>query len=570
MMRLVKAALLLFFLAPICSFSQQDKVPDIPVNYFLNPLDIQLFLSGTFGEIRTNHFHSGIDIKTNQREGYPVYAVADGYISRLRVQIGGFGNAVYINHPNGLTSVYAHLQRFNDKISLAIKNHQYLKETFEADFQLTPIEIPVKKGDIIAWSGNTGGSAGPHLHFEIRNSKTEQTINPLMLGIKLQDQIKPLISGLYIYKVNDAPFNEFTTKQYFQTIGNDGKYTLNKINTVNVSGKIGLGIITNDLMNGSANRNGIYSTTIWLDNEKIYETVVDQFYFDQTRTVNTYIDYPSKILSGRVIEKGFISKGGKTSFHKTLVNNGIIYLKDNLIHDVKYLVKDANGNESVLNFKIKSIDTSIPPAYKAKGTLLSHEQENVFSKEDIIIKFPKGAFYDDVDFTFSKSSKTATSLSPIYNIHNKLTPLHQAFELLIKVDSSLNKIKDKLVIVNENGAYQGGEVVNEYIRAYPKSFGNFHLKVDSIAPNITPINIANNANLSLQKSISVRISDNLSGIKDFKGYINGKWVLMEYDYKKGLLWHNFDERTGFGKHTFTLVVSDMKKNTKTLQFNFFR
>jgi hypothetical protein len=569
-MRLVKAALLFFCLSPICSFSQQDKLPEIPDNYFLNPLDIKLFLSGTFGEVRSNHFHSGIDIKTNQREGYPVYAVADGYISRLRVQIGGFGNAVYINHPNGLTSVYAHLQRFNDKMSLAIKNYQYLIENFEADFPLTPIEIPVKKGDIIAWSGNTGGSAGPHLHFEIRNTKTEQTINPLVLGIKIQDDVKPQINGFYIYKVNNAPFNEFTPKQYFQTVGANGKYNLNKVSVVNVSGKIGLGIMTNDHMNGSGNRNGVYSSTIWLDQEKIYETQADQFYFDQTRTVNTYIDYPSKISSGRVIEKGFISKGGKTSFHKTLVNNGIIYLQDNQIHDIKYQIKDVNGNESVLNFKIKSTDTSIPTGYKAKGVLLNHKQENIIAKEDIIIKFPKGIFYDDVDFTYSKTPKIANSLSPIHSIHNKLTPLHQAFELMIKVDTSLNKVKDKLVVVNENGAYQGGEVVNEYIRAYPKSFGKFYLKIDSIAPNITPINIINNANLSLQKAISLKINDNLSGIKEFKCYINGKWVLMEYDYKKGLLWHNFDERTGFGKHTFTIVVSDMKKNVKTLQLNFFR
>ncbi|WP_026903958.1 M23 family metallopeptidase [Pedobacter glucosidilyticus] len=569
-MRFFRAALFVFCLFPISSFSQQDKLPEIPPNYFLNPLDLKLFLSGTFGEIRTNHFHSGIDIKTNQREGYPVYAVADGYISRLRVQIGGFGNAVYINHPNGLTSVYAHLQRFNSKISLAIKNYQYLRESFEADFPLTPIEIPVKKGDIIAWSGNTGGSAGPHLHFEIRNTKTEQTINPLALGIKIQDDVKPQINGFYIYKINHAPFNEFTPKQYFQTIGTNGKYTLNKVSVVNVSGKIGFGLVTHDLMNGSGNRNGIYSTTIWLDNEKIYETQADQFYFDQTRAVNAYIDYPSKISSGRVIEKGFISKGGKNSFHKTLVNNGIIYLQDNNIHDVKYLVKDANGNEAVLNFKIKSIDTNLPSPYKARGTLFNHEQENTFIKEDIAIKFLKGTFYDDVDFTYSKSAKTSNSLSPIHIIHNKLTPLHQAFELLLKVDSSLNKMKDKLVIVNENGIYQGGELTNGYIRAYPKSFGKYYLKVDSIAPNVTPINIVDHANLSLQKAISFKIGDNLSGIKEFKGYINGKWILMEYDYKRGLLWHNFDERTGFGKHTFTLVVSDMKKNTKTIQLNFFR
>ncbi len=551
-------------------FSQEFNLTTFPKDYYINPVNLKLNLSGTFGEIRSNHFHSGIDIKTNQREGYPVYAVADGYISRLRVQIGGFGYAVYINHPNGTTSVYAHLQRFNDRIELAVKNQQYLKQSFVVDFALTPIEIPVKKGDIIAYSGNSGSSGGPHLHFEIRNTKTEQTINPLLLGIKVEDNIKPVISGMYIYDINNEPFSEHTKKRYFQVSGGNGKYSINQVNVINVSGKIGLGIMAYDLLAGNHNKNGLYSTTIMLDNKTIFETTIDQLYFDHTRSVNAFLDYPAKLTLGRTIEKGFALPGAKTSFYKNMVDYGLIELKDNNIHDVKYILKDANGNESVLNFKIKSVSTSVPERSPAKGIMLNYLIDNFFQNEVVQAKFPKGIFYDDVDFVYARSAKTANALSDIHHIHNRLTPVHHAYELQIKVDDHLLGLKDKLVIVSENGASQGGEFVNGYIKANPRVLGKFHLRADTVPPIITPVNAVNHANLSGQKRITLKIRDNLSGIKNFNGYINDKWILMEYEQRDGSLWHTFDEQVGPGKHSFKLLVTDLKNNTRMYTINFTR
>lgn len=550
--------------------SQELDVNTIPKNYYINPLDIKLLLSGTFGEIRSNHFHSGIDIRTNQKEGYPVYAVADGYISRLRIQVGGFGNAVYVAHPNGTTSVYAHLQKFNDRISLAAKNHQYFKKSFSIDFPLTPIEIPVKKGDIIAWSGNTGSSGGPHLHFEIRNSKTEQTINPLTLGLKIEDTLKPIINGFYIYKLNNDPFSEVTKKQYFQTTGSNGKYSLNQVSVVNVSGKFGFGIMANDQQNNNSNKNGIFSTTILLDNKKIFETVVDQLYFDHTRSVNAYIDYPAKLSQGRVIEKGFALPGAKTSFYREMINYGVVELTDNSLHDIKYIIKDVNGNESILNFKIKNTSSTVTEKSPVKGNYFNYLADNSFSTDDVKANFPKGIFYDDLDFIYAVSEKTANSLSNIHRIHNRLTPIHHGFDLQIKVDSGLLNKKDKLIIVNENGSSQGGEFVNGFIKASPRILGSFYLKSDEVAPSITPINISEGANLSKASKIALKMSDNLSGIKSFDGYIDNNWVLMEYEQRNGSVWHTFDKRTGFGKHTFKLVVTDMKNNTKTYSVNFFR
>ncbi len=551
--------------------AQENTATAISKDYFINPLNIKLYLAGSFGEIRSNHFHSGLDIKTNQVEGYPVYAVADGYISRLRVQIGGFGNAIYINHPNGIKSVYAHLQKFNPRMDEMMKNLQYKNKSFTQDITLTPIEIPVKKGDIIAWSGNTGSSGGPHLHFELRNSRTEETINPLTLGIEVSDHIAPKINGFYIYKTNHTLFNEFTPKQYFQTIGSNGKYSLNKVSVVTVTGEIGFGIMAYDMQDGTNNHNGLFSTTIKLDGSIIYETIINKFAFENSRAVNAYIDYPSKISSGRVIQKGFMAPNPKVRFYTDLKTNGLIDLQDNDLHDVEYILKDFNGNISTLRFKIKSSSLVSKTPNNLKGILMSYNTANKFENEEVKVNLPNGILYDDLDFKFSTLPKPSYGNSKIYRIHNKLTPLHDSYDLSIKVDSSLNLAYiNKAIITNTVSGSQGGEYKNGYISANPKTLGDFYIRIDSVPPIIRPLNVKEGVNLSQQKSMKFRISDNLSGVKSFNGYIDGEWILMEFDVRNGSLWHNFDEKTGFGKHTFKLVVTDERENIKTYSINFYR
>ncbi|TKB98902.1 M23 family metallopeptidase [Pedobacter cryophilus] len=551
--------------------AQEITQQSIPADYFINPLNIKLLLAGSFGEIRSNHFHAGIDIKTNQREGYPVYAVADGFVSRMRVQIGGYGNAIYINHPNGLSSVYGHLQKFNPRIATMMKGIQYKAKSFTQDIMLTPIEIPVKKGDIIAWSGNTGSSAGPHLHFEIRNTKTEETINPLSLGFQISDHLKPIINGFYIYKTNHNSFNEFTPKQYFQTVGTNGIYTLNKVPVIAVNGEFGFGIMAHDLQDGTSNRNGLYSTTIKLDGNVIYESVINQFAFEVGRAVNAYIDYPAKITSGRVIQKGFVAPNTKVKFYTNVKNNGLIELSDNALHEVQYIVKDINGNQSELKFKIKSNPAAVSKITPSPNKqLMSYQTAHQFENGEVEVNLPKGILYDDLDFKFASLSKPIYGVSKIYQIHNKLTPIHDAFELAIKIDSNVLAYADKMLIVNTESGSQGGEAKNGFIIAKPKTFGNFYVRIDSVAPAIKPINVKEGANLSQQKNMLFKISDQLAGIESFNGYIDGEWVLMEYDLRNGNLWHTFDEKTGFGKHTFKLVVTDRKQNEKTYSINFYR
>ncbi|MEJ5994304.1 M23 family metallopeptidase [Pedobacter sp. Du54] len=537
-----------------------------PLTDFRQPLDIvPPALAGSFGELRANHFHSGADFRTNQRIGYPVYAVADGYISRLRVQNSGFGLALYINHPNGFTSVYGHLSRFNPKIGQEVKNIQYQHKSYEIDEFPNPDFLPVRKGDIIAYSGNTGSSGGPHLHFELRDTKTEATLNPQLLGIQIPDNIPPHITAMYVYRLNELPFNEFTPKQYFQVIGSNGKYALNKVKTINLSGEVGFGISATDKHNGKSGINGVYAIELELDGKIIFTSALERFRFENSRAINSHIDYPAYLNFKRSIQKSFVDPGNPLEIYSNLVNNGRISFTDGKLHQLSYTLTDSKGNKSTLTFNVQanSKSTITTPILKP-GVAFPFSQTNEFVTEDIKIVLPKGTLYNDLNFVYKKLPNSS------HQIQNTLTPLHSGFELSIKVDSAITKYQAKALIVNSNRSSQGGYFENGYIKATPKTFGTFSIAIDSVAPVIRPINIAEGRNMNSLNKMSFKISDNLSGIKSFNGYIDGKWVLMEFDSKTASLWHTFDERTPSGKHSFELLVSDMKDNVKRYAIEFYK
>jgi len=562
-----------FFFIANCVAQKVYSDNKYPLTDFRQPLDIvPPALAGSFGELRANHFHSGIDFRTNQRIGYPVYAVADGYIARLRVQNSGFGLALYLNHPNGYTSVYGHLSRFNPKIGQEVKNIQYRNKSYEIDEFPNADLIQVRKGDIIAYTGNTGSSGGPHLHFELRDTKTEATINPQLLGIQIPDNIPPVITAMYVYRLNEKPFNEFTPKQYFQVTGANGKYNLNKVKTINLSGEVGFGITATDKHNGMSGINGVYSIELKLDGKIIFTSALEQFSFENSRAINSHLDYPAFLNYKRSIQKSFVDPGNPLKIYSNLVNNGRISFTDGQLHQLIYTLTDSKGNKSTLQFNVQAdAKAVINTPVSATNIVFPFNKINEFVNDEIKVVFPKGTLYNDLNFVYKKlPSPKQNAFSAIHQIQNNLTPLHTGFELSIKADSSLAKYQNKALIVNSNRSSQGGTFENGYVKTVPKTFGSFFIAIDTIAPTITPINITEGKNMNSISKMSFKIRDNLSGIKSFNGYLDGKWILMEFDTKTATLLHTFDERTTSGKHSFELLVIDMKDNVKRYAIEFYK
>ena len=304
---------------------------------YTSPLDFKLLLSGTFGELRSNHFHAGIDIKTEGVEGQNVRSIADGYISRIKVSTWGYGKVLYINHPKtGHTSVYAHLNSFNETISKLIKKEHYKRESFEIDMYLKKNKIIVKQGEIIGLSGNTGGSNGAHLHFEIRETSNSRPINPLQYKFKVTDNISPIIKKIKLYAMDTTLINGYNSNKIYDVKKENGKYVLNE--NITVSGNFALGVFTYDQANGSYNKNGVYNIKLYVDNEIYYNFQVDELDFNTTRFINAHIDYCEKIENQIKFHRCYKLPYNKLNNYNNLKNNGIIQFNDSTIHNIKIII----------------------------------------------------------------------------------------------------------------------------------------------------------------------------------------------------------------------------------------
>jgi len=543
-----------------------------PQKYFRYPLDLPPSTAGGFAELRPNHFHAGLDFRTDQRSGYPVHASADGYVARIRVQFGGGGNIVYINHPNGYTTVYMHNQQFSPAIMKVLREYQYQHQQFEVDFNLEPGRIEVCQGDVIAISGSSGAVAGPHVHFEIRDTKTEETIDPQLFGVTIPDHVPPAISGIAIYQLDHKPFSELTKHQFFPVTGRDGSYHLTKPGVINVSGETGFGITAVDMNSASANRNGIYSLELKVDGKTVYTYATERFAFDQTHAINAYIDYPTHLTTSRFIQKCFILPGSHISLYPQSVNRGIVNFDDDDEHDVAYIVKDVAGNTAYLTFKVKSQKLERSTAIlKSPGILFHYDKQNVFDNGKVKLVINPGNLYDDLDFMYSASPTLPGAYSEVHHVHNRFTPVHDHYDLWIKPDRDLSRYADKAVITG-SAVCDSTKYINGYVQAQAKVFGDFYIKLDTIPPHIAAITAVKGKKklTSPQKKLLFKISDNLSGIKTYKGYVDGKWVLMEWDFKTRILSYTFDDELSSGKHNFELTVTDNVNNTAHYQAEFFK
>lgn len=564
--------LLLVIMAVSLFASAQNREKD----YFAAPVNIPLFLTGNFGELRNNHFHSGIDIKTEGRTGLPVYAAADGYISRISVSPFGFGNALYINHPNGTTTVYGHLDSFSEKVQQYVRENQYDKESFSVDLSPFSWKFPVKKGDLIAYSGNSGSSGGPHLHFEIRNSSTERTTNPLLYNFAIKDVISPKIISVMLFpESEDAAISGRQTKQYYETVFYGQAYHIQKNPVIPVCGTIGFGVQTIDYLDGNWSKCGIYSLQLKVDEETIYSFKMDEFGFDESRYINSHIDYDQKIRLGRSIYKTWIEPGNKLSIYNREDGNGLYTFSDEKVHEIKYEIADAYGNLSTLVFSVVSKKQNVQKVVK-KGVLFNYDNDNKFEEEGIKLDFPEGTFYSNILFQYEHKPSFPGIYSEVHGIHNKYMPVHQFFDVKVKPINLPGNLEDKALLAYVNPqtnklAAIGGQYKYGWVEGKVRGFGYVAVAVDTIAPSIVPLSLKNGS-LTESSQIRFKIRDNFSGIDNFRGTIDDKWVLFEFDAKNSLLVYKFDkERFSFGKqHKLVLSVKDSKGNEKVFKSKFYK
>lgn len=510
----------------------------------------------------------------------PVYAVADGYISRIKISPYGYGKALYINHPNGYTTVYGHLQGFNSALASFTKSIQTLKELFEIDTLLSANLFPVKIGDLIALSGNTGGSGGPHLHFEIRDTKTETPINPYCFGYAVKDNIKPVITELVIYPIAEkATINGRHATKKIKPVLNKGKYSFNMLDTILVNGTIGFGIACYDSETGSSNQNSVYSIELLSGGKRIYYDELEKFTFENARYVNAHIDFPEKQKHNSTIQKSFLSKNNQLGIYKDVVNDGIIDFKDDSVHWIKYIVKDFVGNTTEWMLKVRSTSKVKleAPVSSSNGLIFDCFKDNQYKQDNIEINIPAYSLYDDLKFNYSKSPAIKGTYSMLYHLQDDETALQKAYSLSIKTNNLPIMLQNKAAIISINNKgkkmYEGGFYKDGWVTFQVKTFGNFAVGIDTIAPKIKPdFKISDRTNVDFRKAkmIEIKATDNLSGIKKYRATIDGKWVLCEYEYKKDLLFYTFDSDILPGKHTFYIEVTDDKNNTSSWTCSFLR
>lgn len=556
---------LILFLAAL-ALPAQEKYPQ---NVFLPPLDIPLVLAGSFGELRSDHFHSGLDLKTQQREGLPVRSIEEGVVTRIKISHWGYGKAIYVAHPNGYTSVYAHLRKFASPLEEYIKKVQYAKQSYEVEIFPDYGELKVGRGSVIAYSGNTGGSSGPHLHFEIRSSLTERPTNPLLYGYQVRDATNPTLLGLFGYALSEDAVidrSEGRTPLNF-TKQADGSFLADKINAI---GTIGFGINGFDRLDMAANRNGLYRIRQTVNGRVQSEFDFESFSFAQTRYINTLIDYEHLHSRGQWIQKCFKEPYNHLDIYKVLHNNGKIEVVEGHSYKVEIVLSDFAGNETKLLIPVEG-KREAPKTVRDRGEtpdLVLADRPNSFDLGAAKVYFPANTFYEDFHIRLQKGKDTV-------GIHDDSVAAHRNFTIGFD-PSNYPEAQRKQLFIARLGASGRPSHLKTYKRdgaftTRTRTLGKFTLLRDSIAPSIAPKNFKEGQLLNNFNYLSLTISDDLSGIASYRATLNGEWILMEYEPKTNTITYDFDDRTLNGNQ-FDLEVSvtDNVGNSSQYKLTFFR
>lgn len=559
-----------FLIVALFSFCMITAQQNYPQNEFRSPVDIPLVLAGTFGELRSNHFHSGIDIKTQRRQGLPIYAIGGGTVTRIKVSHWGFGKALYVAHPNGYTSVYAHLQKFGPSIEAYIKKAQYAKKSYEIELFPDFGDLEVSKGDVIAYGGNTGSSAGPHLHFEIRSSVTEKPTNPLLYGYDVADATDPSLLALYGYPLSEgAHINQIGTKTQLNFRKQaDGSYLADKVSAL---GTIGFGFVGFDRQDMAANKNGIYSLKQTVNGKVYTQWNLETFSFGETRYINTLIDYEHFGKYRQRIQKCFKEDANKLSIYKQLYLDGKIPVVDGLSYTVELELTDFEGNTTRLVIPVEGEAKPIKSFKKNSITEYFVERSKNASFDLGLAKvyFPANTFYDDLYLDLKKGKDTI-------RVHNNTASAHRNFTLNFDVSHIPNQERKQLFVARLNEK----DLAANYTKTYKKentfttrtrNFGLYTLAKDTLPPTVRPRNFREKEWLSNYRYLSLEIEDDLSGIDTYKAYLNGNWILMEYEPKNKTLTYSFSDNPNLETEcNLKVVVTDNVGNSTTFESIFFR
>lgn len=562
---------------PVPLPTPEAEIAAYPKDFFQSPVHTSIRLSGTFGELRPDHFHSGIDIKSaTGRVGQPVLSAADGFIDRIKIQAGGYGNALYVKHPNGYTTLYAHLDRFTPAIEKYVLENQYRQEQFEVDLHPADGQFPLKKGQEIGKLGNSGSSSGPHLHFEIRNSVTERVLNPQLFNLPILDNIAPDIRDMKVYFLTEN--REVITSKPLPLLRDKKGVAGLEGDTVKFAAwRVGFGVKAYDHMNGLKNDNGVYAIELFADDRLAYEWRMGELDFDETRYHNAHIDYSAKKRFGAWFHRCFVLPGNYLNNYARTETLGAVSLYKDKAVKIRLKVTDAGGNTSTINFwalRDETVETPLAMPYQFD---FNYQQENNITLEDFSLRLPLGSLYESLHFQYSTSpSDEPGQYSPLHHLQDTRTPLHKYVEIGLKPTNLPEELRSKAVIAACNEGRPdncGGAWVNGILKTQVRNFGDYCIMADTEPPAIVPVIFGDD--LRKRTSMAFRIRDNFAvsgkaeGLK-YRGTVDGQWVLFVYDQKRARLTHTFDERTKPGKHQLRLTVTDDRGNAAFFEGTFLK
>ena len=530
-------------------------------NNFVVPLDIPLRLSGTFGELRGNHFHAGIDIRTQGREGFKIGSVKSGKINRIRVSTSGYGKALYIEHLDGTTSVYGHLKKFSPRIEAYVKEQQYLKETYTIQIFPKGNKLNIDQGEIIGYSGNTGGSNGPHLHFEIRNSKDQSPINPMLFPFEIEDTQRPQIKNFYLFTSNE---NDYIKKEYSLIRKNDSVYSTPTINT---EGSIHVGLSLFDRQDFSFNKNGIYKASVLLNGKEKFSFTMDTISFNDSDKINLMIDYETLKKDKRRIQRFAGIEDSDFSFVDSKKQNGELNIKPNNSYQLILKISDFKGNTSYVESYIFGVSKLLLPKKKSIS-LMNPIMDYSFEFKSSSVYFPKEAFYKEV-------SVYSEQVGDTLKVGKDIIPLKKSFEVSFSIPKmdSLKSAQSFIAKLDSKGKFRflSNKIKNGVLEGSSKTLGSFMILRDSVAPKIVPVNFKNKQWLTNYNFLKLKIDDDFTGIKSYRGELDGEWILLEYEPKNKTLIYDLNDLTSDkALHQLTIEAEDLVGNKTEYSIEFYR